>query len=84
MLFNSQNYGIGRRERVREGMRKAVRGTITVISPGSRVLLAYLLSPFPAVGVKGIRWAIPVGWLLADTVGILFIRRTMADRFHER
>lgn len=45
---------------------------LTVISLGSRVLLAYLLSPIPAIGINGIWWAIPIGWFLADTTGILY------------
>lgn len=47
---------------------------LTVISLGTRVLLAYVLSPIPAIGVRGIWWAIPVGWLLADAAGIRKIR----------
>ncbi|MBP3457972.1 MAG: MATE family efflux transporter [Lachnospiraceae bacterium] len=45
---------------------------LTVISLGSRVALAYILSPFPDIGVYGIWWAIPIGWILADAAGILF------------
>lgn len=45
---------------------------LTVISLGSRVLLAYVLSAIPQIGLVGIWWAIPIGWLLADTVGILY------------
>ncbi len=48
---------------------------LTVISLGTRVLLAYLLSPLPGVGVVGIWWAIPIGWFLADLAGILCLRR---------
>lgn len=44
--------------------------TLTVVSLGSRVVLAYLLSAIPAVGVLGIWWAVPIGWLLADMLGI--------------
>ncbi|MCM1136751.1 MAG: MATE family efflux transporter, partial [Clostridium sp.] len=43
---------------------------LTVISLGTRVFLAYVLSPIPAIGVRGIWWAIPIGWFLADTAGI--------------
>lgn len=43
---------------------------LTIISLGTRVLLAYLLSPVPAIGVSGIWWAIPIGWFLADATGI--------------
>lgn len=44
---------------------------LTVISLGTRVALAYLLAPIPAIGVSGIWWAIPIGWFLADTTGII-------------
>lgn len=46
---------------------------LTVISLGTRVLLAYLLAPVPAIGVLGIWWAIPIGWLLADLTGIIYM-----------
>lgn len=44
---------------------------LTVISLGTRVALAYLLSSIPAVGVVGIWWSVPIGWLLADAAGIV-------------
>lgn len=44
---------------------------LTIISLGTRVVLAYLLSAIPTIGVNGIWWAIPIGWFLADTAGIL-------------
>lgn len=47
---------------------------LTVISLGIRVLLAYLLAPVKAIGVAGIWWAIPIGWILADLTGIIFMR----------
>ncbi len=47
---------------------------LTVISLGTRVVLAYCLAPTP-VGLVGIWWAIPIGWLLADVVGILYYQR---------
>ena len=43
---------------------------LTVISLGTRVALAYLLSALPAVGVVGIWWAVPIGWFLADATGV--------------
>lgn len=46
---------------------------LTVISLGSRVLLAYTLSAVPAVGVTGIWWAVPIGWFLADAVGFVYL-----------
>lgn len=45
---------------------------LTVISLGTRVFLAYALSPISAIGVTGIWVAVPIGWILADTVGILY------------
>lgn len=47
---------------------------LTVISLGSRVVLAYALSAIPAIGVTGIWWAVPIGWFLADLTGILYYR----------
>lgn len=44
---------------------------LTVISLGSRVLLAYTLSAVPAIGMTGIWWSVPIGWALADLTGIL-------------
>lgn len=44
---------------------------LTVISLGTRVAPAYLLSAVPAFGVSGIWWSVPIGWALADTVGLL-------------
>ena len=51
---------------------------LTVISLGTRVLLAYILSAIPAVGVAGIWWSVPIGWILADLAGfgyLLFMRK---------
>lgn len=45
---------------------------LTVISLGTRVLLAYTLSAVPSIGVIGIWWSVPIGWLLADTAGALY------------
>lgn len=46
-----------------------------VISLGLRVLLAYVLSG--VIGVTGIWIAIPIGWLLADAVGLLYMKKTL-------
>ena len=43
---------------------------LTVISLGTRVALAYGLSALPGVGVAGIWWSVPIGWFLADLVGV--------------
>ena len=45
---------------------------LTVISLGTRVALAYILSALPAVGVSGIWWSVPIGWFLADLIGFLY------------
>ena len=43
---------------------------LTVISLGIRVVLAYVLSH--VIGAVGIWWSIPIGWFIADAVGICF------------
>lgn len=43
---------------------------LTVISLGTRVVLAYLLAPL--FGTLAIWWAIPIGWFLADLIGIMY------------
>ena len=56
---------------------------LTVISLGSRVALAYGLSAIPQIGVFGIWWSVPIGWILADITGILsyyFIQRKMSKK----
>ena len=45
---------------------------LTVISLGTRVVLAYVLSAVPSLGAVGIWMSIPIGWLLADMTGILY------------
>lgn len=56
---------------------------LTIISLGTRVALAYILAPISSIGVNGIWWAIPIGWILADTVGILFIKKTKCIKIDE-
>ena len=48
---------------------------LTMVSLGTRVILAYLLASIPVVGLVGIWWAIPIGWILADFIGFLYYRR---------
>ena len=43
---------------------------LTIISLGLRVALAYALSAIPGLGVVGIWWSVPIGWILADIFGI--------------
>ena len=47
---------------------------LTVISLGTRVLLAYGLSA--CLGETGIWMAIPIGWVLADAAGLAYLKRT--------
>lgn len=56
---------------------------LTIISLGTRVALAYILAPISSIGVNGIWWAIPIGWILADIVGILFIKKTKCIKIDE-
>ena len=54
--------------------RPAMSLVLTVISLGTRVILAYALSAVPAIGVLGIWWAVPIGWALADVTGAAYYR----------
>lgn len=54
---------------------------LTVISLGTRVVLAYALSSIDAIGVTGIWWSVPIGWALADLVGFLYYRRHKKEFF---
>lgn len=53
---------------------------LTVISLGTRVALAYTLSAVPWIGVRGIWAAVPIGWLLADAVGLMAARKSKMGR----
>ena len=55
---------------------------LTVISLGTRVALAYLLSGIDRIGVVGIWVAIPIGWFLADAAGIVYyIKKERTARY---
>lgn len=43
---------------------------LTVVSLGTRVVLSYILSSISSIGVIGIWWSIPIGWFLADILGV--------------
>lgn len=53
--------------------RPGISVVLTVISLGTRVLLAYSLAP--AVGVRAVWWAVPIGWALADLTGFILYRK---------
>ena len=55
--------------------RPAMSVILTIASLGTRVLLAYILSAIPAIGVIGIWMAVPIGWALADIIGIIVYLR---------
>lgn len=48
---------------------------LTVFSLGTRVALAYILSSIPALRVTGIWWSVPIGWALADIVGLVYYKK---------
>jgi len=45
---------------------------LTIVSLGTRIVLSYSLAGIPVIGVKGIWWSIPIGWILADAVGFFY------------
>ena len=55
---------------------------LTVLSLGTRVVLSYWLASMPEIGVTGIWWSIPIGWLIADVTGICYYRYRKS-RFQE-
>ena len=56
--------------------RPGVSVVLTVISLGTRVLLASTLSAVSWIGIAGIWGSIPIGWFLADFAGILLLKRS--------
>lgn len=53
--------------------KSAMSVVLTIISLGTRVVLAYVLAEF--IGVNGIWLAIPIGWILADGVGLVYYQK---------
>ncbi len=49
---------------------------LTVVSLGTRVALSYALAPHTALGVVAIWLSIPIGWVLADLLGLALYRPT--------
>lgn len=60
----------------RAGKKPGMSVVLTVISLGTRVALAYILSAY--IGETGIWMAIPIGWVLADITGLVYMK------FHEK
>ena len=48
---------------------------LTVLSLGTRVVLAYTFAPMESFGVYAIWWAIPIGWAIADITGFWKIKK---------
>ncbi|GAA0122581.1 MAG: MATE family efflux transporter [Clostridium argentinense] len=48
---------------------------LTIVSLGTRVLMAYTLSSISSIGQKGIWWSIPIGWVLADILGFITYKK---------
>ena len=55
---------------------------LTILSLGTRVVLAYALAAIPSIGVHGIWWAIPIGWALADIYGWMYYWRKNKEILH--
>lgn len=50
---------------------------LTIVSLGTRVFLAYTLSGITAIGVTGIWISVPIGWILADIIGVFYLIKNM-------
>lgn len=48
---------------------------LTIISLGTRVILAYSLSSIECIGILGIWWSVPIGWILADIFGYFYYKK---------
>lgn len=48
---------------------------LTILSLGSRVVLAYSLSAIPMFGLQGIWVSVPIGWASADIIGIWYYQK---------
>ena len=55
---------------------------LTILSLGTRVVLAYTCAPL--FGVGAIWLAIPIGWALADAAGVILLRRGSLSRSRDK
>ena len=53
---------------------------LTVISLGTRVIISYTLAPHTPFGVTAIWSSIPIGWVLADVVGLYLYMKIFNGR----
>ena len=42
-------------------------------------MLAYTLSPIQSIGIFGIWIAVPIGWILADITGFIYMKKITAS-----
>ena len=73
-LFYAYYRGIGKPE---------MSVVLTVVSLGTRVALSYWLAGIPAIGVIGIWWSIPIGWFIADVIGIIYYKQLKKETAKE-
>lgn len=52
---------------------------LTIISLGTRVVLAYILSA-TSLGARGIWLSIPIGWALADILGVYMYKKNLSKK----
>ena len=55
---------------------------LTIVSLGTRVGLAYILSS-TSLGARGIWWSIPIGWALADLLGVIAYRKNLGKQWNQ-
>ena len=77
--FIAQNYGAGKKDRIRKRTKESFLLSFifciiisAIVCIFARVALAYLLSNY--IGEIGIWMAIPIGWVLADAVGLIHMK----------
>lgn len=56
---------------------------LTIVSLGTRVVLAYVLSE-TKLGASGIWWSIPIGWALADIIGVICVKLKLGKFVNEK
>lgn len=70
-LFYALNRGLGK-------FKTSI--VLTITSLGTRVLISYVLVAL-SFGIRSIWWSIPLGWALADILGLYLYRQVKKDNF---
>lgn len=60
--------------------RPGVSIVLTIVSLGTRVVLANILSSIPWIGIIGIWWSIPIGWAIADIIGLIMVKTLLKSK----